>query len=552
MKKLLSLFLALVMLFSLVACGVKEEPAPAPETDPVEKAPEKATEADDSWKEEHPTWLCEEKTTLTVYTYDAVSSAYLPPSNDLYFWQFLEDYTNVHVEWEVVPYADYGTLVSAKLASGGTLPDIINVNEATVSTQAGGNELLVDLSPLWDTHFTNTQTYFDEMGFAYKDKLTNEDGTMYSIATVTSPVSYNQMLLMFNKLWMEKLGLKEPTSLEELNEVLRAMKAAGDLNGNGQDDEIILTSAKTKHLMTALHNIFGIEATYGQPQFAAGEDGVVYDQYTDDNAKGMLTWLSQMYKEGILDSEITISTADLLTQKIAADRVGVIAYYSSFVQSYSKLTSAGQADPAGQYYIFAQPLTSEFVEEGYSLNSPTYGSFTGISKDCQNVELAAQWLDTLFADPVIMDLRDKGPEGICWEDVDGVPTPIFNEDGTQVDNKQYGCGQLTLPWIHPATSWSYASSRPWFDPDYQPYYDAPWIERSVPIMPSTTEYEQELQDTYWADLEAGWEEYRDKFITGDLDVEADWEEYVGVLEALGLKEMIECYQSVYDRSTAGK
>ena len=68
------------------------------------------------------------------------------------------------------------------------------------------------------------------------------------------------------------------------------------------------------------------------------------------------------------------------------------------------------------------------------------------------------------------------------------------------------------------------------------------------MIPSFTDDEAFLRDTYYADLRAGWQEYRDKFITGVLDVDADWDTYVRSMNALGLQEMIECYQSVYDRT----
>ena len=55
-----------------------------------------------AFAEENPdTWLCDEKTTLTVCCYDAVNNSYPTISNDLRFWQWLEEYTNVHIEWEV-------------------------------------------------------------------------------------------------------------------------------------------------------------------------------------------------------------------------------------------------------------------------------------------------------------------------------------------------------------------------------------------------------------------------------------------------------------------
>ena len=53
---------------------------------------------------------------------------------------------------------------------------------------------------------------------------------------------------------------------------------------------------------------------------------------------------------------------------------------------------------------------------------------------------------------------------------------------------------------------------------------------------------------YQADLKSAWEEYRNKFIIGELDVEADWAAYAATLKGFGLDEMRDCYQSVYDRT----
>ena len=69
MKKTLSLFVALLLLLSSFA----------------------ALAEGDTSKD---TWLCDEKTTLTVLTYDAASNTMPAPSNDLSFWAWLEDYNN--------------------------------------------------------------------------------------------------------------------------------------------------------------------------------------------------------------------------------------------------------------------------------------------------------------------------------------------------------------------------------------------------------------------------------------------------------------------------
>ena len=98
--------------------------------------------------EEKPsTWLCDEKTTLTVCTYDAVNNSFPTIGNDLRFWQWLEDYTNVHIEWEVHSNADYDTVVSTKLSAGEIDTDIMLVGSITTAIEAGKNGLLVDVTP---------------------------------------------------------------------------------------------------------------------------------------------------------------------------------------------------------------------------------------------------------------------------------------------------------------------------------------------------------------------------------------------------------------------
>jgi putative aldouronate transport system substrate-binding protein len=92
-------------------------------------------------------------------------------------------------------------------------------------------------------------------------------------------------------------------------------------------------------------------------------------------------------------------------------------------------------------------------------------------------------------------------------------------------------------------------SRPWYQEQYanlRENYE--WRARTIPNVPGFTDEEAELRDLYDADVNACWNEYRDKFITGALDLDADWEEYLKTIDAFGLPEMTQVYQSVYDRT----
>ena len=109
MKKILSLILVLMLAISVAAVA-------------------EGSEKKDSW-------LCDEKTTLTVFCDEGASNTMPVPSNDLPFWAWLEDYTNVHIEWECIPSASYDEVLSARLAAGQDLADVIVVGGTSLRSK---------------------------------------------------------------------------------------------------------------------------------------------------------------------------------------------------------------------------------------------------------------------------------------------------------------------------------------------------------------------------------------------------------------------------------
>ena len=561
MKKLTALLLVLAMSLSLVACSAgATAPTAASEEKVVEEKKEEVKEAapveeaaDESWKEEHPGWLCKDKTTFTVYTWEGESSSYLPPSNDLFFWKWMEDYTNVHIEWEVAPYADFDTLIAAKLASGEKLNDIVMMGKQQQTTlSAGQNGMLVDLAPHWNDWFSKVETYFNNIDVNFKGIITNSDNTIYAVPGFAAP-QQNRIILLFNTLWMDKLGLKIPETVEEFEAVLRAMKEAGDLNGNGLDDEVIFTATDVEWLLPSIGTAFGVETIESADFYAAGADGVVYPEYTTENMKAMLGWLNGLYEEGLLDPEITTNTMDIVAEKVTADRVGVVSMYSSFAGSYGNLTSAGQADPGKEYYSIGKPLTSKWNSTPTMTMYNNYSRYAGIASTCENPELAARWLDTLIADPEALIIRACGEPGNTFE-FDANHNPVYKPapEGQAWSINPLGCGQIPMPHIQTDLQLNFSKSydQAWYVDSYtanQVEY-ATWKMASVPKLGGYSEEETELRNLYQADLKAGWQEYRNKFITGELDTEADWDAYAKTLSALGMDELTRCYQSVYNRT----
>ena len=349
-----------------------------------------------------------------------------------------------------------------------------------------------------------------------------------------------------------KLGAKVPTTLDEFTALLRQMKEAGDLNGNGQDDEVILSSVSHNHLGTILWNAFDIEQYESSPNFVADANGVVTDDYTSEKMRNYLTYLNMLYSEGLLDEEINTMTADRLSEKVAADRVGVFVYNSAFAVNYGKLTTAGQADPMGEYYTLGGPLASEYNgnENKWMLKEKISTCPTAISSECKNIELAAKWIDVLFADPDVLITRTCGFEGEDFEyDENGNIKLIYAADGTPWNITDKGCGQISL--CYNQTKEQTQNSKlayTWYIDEYNKIRDASvFYGASVPKVNTFTDEEQELIDDSKTDVMAYFEEMRDKFVKGDADIATEWDSYVANMQSLGLDKYIAAYQSVYDR-----
>lgn len=556
-KKSLALLLVLVMLLSLFVGCAKTEQASSDTTSTTDKSSSTSNDTSASsdtaaTSEDHPdSWLCDEKTTLTVFTVDGVSSTYPPPSNDLRFWQWLEEYTNVHIEWDVSPQASYSEVLSTRLSSGSDLADIVYSPDLALMNDAGANGLFLNLADNWSTCFTNTQSYFDNEGTNYTSLITNTDGSIYAIAGTVEPVE-NHIVLLYNTAWMEKLGASIPKTLDEFNDLLYTMQAAGDINGNGEADEVILTSSSVNGLTSVTGNIFGLEQYEGWEAFVADSNGVVTSEYTSEAQKNHLAWLNGLYEDGILDKEITSMSMDALSEKVLSDRVGIWVFYSSFSIDYGSIMTQFD-DPLGEHFTLGYALSSKYNDNtGYFIRRERLaGDCASVSTSCENPELAMRWLDTLLADPEVLQIRVFGFEGEDWEyDANGEVQLIYPEDGSAWNIVKKGCGQIAMPFIQTAgqVTNQYRAAQ-WYMDQYAEIREAAeWRSPSVARINCYTEDEKAMLDSCKTDVVSYFEEMRDKFIRGDADLDKDWDTYLSTIDKLGLPTMTAAYQSIYDRT----
>lgn len=574
-KKLLALFLACIMLLSLIACAAETANEPkaeeaAPEETKTEETKSEASKAEETKAEEapaeteevdpdHPNWLCKEKTTLTMMTFDGVTNSYLPPSDDVYYWQWMEDQTNVHIEWDISPYANYSEIASARLAAGVDLADIIHISnyDPTMLSSLGEQGLIVNLADYWDTCFTNTDAYWKAHDMVpYMDLTTNSDGTIWGVFTVANPTN-NRITALWNKPWLEKLGLEVPETLEEFYDVLVKMKEAGDVNGNGEADEIPLTSADMSYVMSFFAPAFNLHE-YEDSDYSfywENGDGVMFDERTSDEMKDALGFIHKLYAEGLFDPEVLAMSWDFdsCSQKSSLSRYGCIIMYYSFAKSYGQLINKyydENDDGSTSGLTFGPNLKSEYNNntsicfKDISVSAPT------IISNNENKELAMKWLDFAYASEAALRERCYGPEGIGYEfDANGDPQLIYDADGNWINVNDYGCGQVAMALIQTDEQLlNQKKHMEWYMTDLNKFNAATeFLGAPVPRIPMLPE-EQEIVDLYGTDITTYWTQIRNQFINGEADIDTDWENYVNTMKAYGADEVTNAYQQMYDRT----
>ena len=546
-KRILAWLVLFALVFAMTGCTGTNESEESKKPD--ESASVESSKEADS---EHPGWLTEEKKTLKVLTNEGSGTSNPPASNDLPFWKWLEEYTNVHIEWEIASTSGYNEVVSTRLSAGVDLPDIMMVNTLPLAEKAGMNGILVDLAEYWDTCFTNTSAYWDSQDVDFLSYVTSSDGAIYALVGMAEPVE-GHITLAYNKEWLEKLNAEVPTTLDEFTDLLYKMKEAGDLNGNGVNDEIVLTSSGVSDLTSSLGTAFGLEQYEAWDAFVADENGVVKDEYTSENMKNFLAYLRRIYKDRLLDQEISSMSANTLAEKIASDRVGIFAYYSEYAIIFGQLTSKGQQDPFSEVYSLGGALASEYNgNKGYFMRRErAVGAPTAITDECKDVELAARWLDTLYADPNVLNVRVYGIEGEDWRyDENGEIEILFPEDGSIRDIGAKGCGQIPLCHFQTREQLLAGNEQyPWYLEEYEKMRtESDWKSPSVKHITLYSDEENELISFVSTDVKGVFGEYRDKFIKGSADVNADWDKYVSEINKMGLPDMIKGWQMIHDRT----
>lgn len=157
---------------------------------------------------------------------------------------------------------------------------------------------------LWEYYPTGMQLLVDMFGTEFFDNGYHLlDGKCVYVPFNNGVVNSTPVLL-YRKDWMENLNLSEPTSVEELHDLLYAF-TYNDPDGNGKDDTYGMHGLSLdKNVANYYWVLFSPLIGTCQPlQYIQDEDGSVYYAAASEEYREALAILKEWYDEGIIDPE---------------------------------------------------------------------------------------------------------------------------------------------------------------------------------------------------------------------------------------------------------
>jgi ABC-type sugar transport system, periplasmic component len=480
-------------------------------------------------------------------------------SQPLPVWQEIEKKTGVKIDFEVLANAQYVDTMMVRLAAGSNLPDIFVAPIKTGFTdyvKITKNKLVIPLNDLIEEYAPNTKKFFEDNP-NLKNIMKAPDGQIYGLSAVISGVLTAQpRVWAIRKDWLDKLGLKEPETIEDWYNVLKAFKEK-DPNGNGKNDEIPLAVEMEKNDVLTLGNAWGLHlGTYGYGYFP-DTNGKVQCEYIDPKAKEVYAFANKLYKDGLLDPDfITATGYQALNEKIQKNLVGVTMHFVSNYASWENaLKSTGVSD--AKYAAIAPPVLNSGEKSFYMTGNETSG-FVCISKDCKDTETAMKWFDYVYASEEGNRYQTWGIEGLSYVLKDGKPTytdfVLKNPDGKSAFLALCSIGSFTtaMPTIRNSSGplGGQAEALNINNPELRALADkvktylVPGARAQI-ILPTAEEADL-LIDLDKKGLETYKNEMIAKFIVGSESLNK-FDEFVAKMKSLGAEQKAEVQQDQLDR-----
>ncbi|MBP5454434.1 MAG: hypothetical protein J6Y09_07500 [Lachnospiraceae bacterium] len=566
-KRIVSLLLASVMVTALLSgCGATSEnkeaengtPASTVETTETTESETETAAVDengipvsDVYKGEtnqqtYP--LSDEKITLTYWYPNANSMGTLADYNDSEFFQWLEEKTNIHIEF-IVPPAGEESQSFNNLFISGELPDIMYTQPKS-QMYRDGMDAAIDDGYIADIRehldwAPNYVSWLNSIETAKQDVVT-DSGKMYGFWSFWDNMKdgYADQGLSIRKDFLDKVGKEVPTTYDEWEDVLTAFRdelgieAPFYTSKNGIDHGEFMAG-------------FGIAPRFYQV------DGKVKFGPMEDAYKEYLTLMNDWYNKGLLDRDFATRKSTGVAadnDMMLNDKVGsLIDWGTRMTDAY---ISRGATNP--DFWTVAAPQPKKNASDPDPAWREVSNNYRDIQAVClvvnaksKHLEEAIRWVDSFYAKDVYLNANygiDSEQDVVWYAAEDGHRIGLYdfrysNPDGLDsatvaakywAKNPPIRCEASQIEQMPAERAVSYVV---WSQ--YEP-------KNYIPVTVTMTSDENTEYSQYYTDIDAYIQENEVKFINGERSLD-EYDAYRDTLKSMGIERCIELKQASLDR-----
>ena len=335
------------------------------------------------------------------------------PENDTYtdnaYTRYIKSVINVqNVDAFEANDSQYDTNVSMAISMG-SLPDIMVVSSQDEVEQLVGAGLIEDLTESYNNCISDRiRKMYESYGDSLKDMVTYDGKIM---ALPETNITDGPNLVWLRKDWMDKLGLSEPHTIDDVVNIVKHF-ISEDPGNNGED-----ASGKPNTVGLAVDTdvtgecgysseflldiIFACFGAYPK-QWIMNDDGeIVYGSVTDE-AKEALSYINSLYNQGVIDNYFLLRTSTNICELIENGLCG--SFFGPWWAPNNPLANAVSRNPDANWQPYLIATDSDGTTSYHSQN-PCY-KYVVVRKGYEHPEIAAKMISVMF-DKVRFDCTDS-------------------------------------------------------------------------------------------------------------------------------------------------
>ena len=335
------------------------------------------------------------------------------PENDTYtdnaYTRYIKSVINVqNVDVFEANDSQYDTNVSMVISMG-SLPDIMVVSSQDEVEQLVGAGLIEDLTESYNNCISDRiRKMYESYGDSLKDMVTYDGKIM---ALPETNITDGPNLVWLRKDWMDKLGLSEPHTIDDVVNIVKhfisedpgnnGVDASGKPNTVGLAVDTDVTGECGYSSEFLLDIIFACFGAYPK-QWIMNDDGeIVYGSVTNE-AKEALSYISSLYNQGVIDNDFLLRTSTNICELIENGLCG--SFFGPWWAPNNPLANAVSRNPDANWQPYLIATDSDGTTSYHSQN-PCY-KYVVVRKGYEHPEIAAKMISVMF-DKVRFDCTDS-------------------------------------------------------------------------------------------------------------------------------------------------